>query len=109
MKLTQISLPVQAGVTRDREGFPVADTELVNEIPARKFSLKRQEAVTARQLGYTADCVFEVIDCVYHGQSVLLDADGAEYEIKRAFQPDDSQFVQLTCSRRQRGNGISGW
>ena len=58
----------------------------------------------AKQNGYTADQVVEIMACNYSGESFLVDeSTGDIYDIKRRFQKNKSMKVQLTCQMRERG------
>ena len=63
----------------------------------------------AKQNGYTADQIVEIMACNYSGESFLVDeSTGDIYDIKRRFQKNKSMKVQLICQMRERGKAQVG-
>lgn len=105
-KLTSVRFPISSKITKDDEGFNVIDDIQwgSDSYPAKLRDATNTESVKASQLGYSIEKVFEV-RC-YAGASVLIDeADGAIYDIKRAYSPEHSWRILLECERRKSGRG----
>ena len=101
-----ISLPVKKMYpTINDNGITMEETyKFIGGIPADFRDSTRDDEVLAKQNGYTADQVVEIMACNYSGESFLVDeSTGDIYDIKRRFQKNKSMKVQLTCQMRERG------
>lgn len=104
MWIKSVSLPVKKIVHTDKEGFQTENWEYMRGIRANFKDPTRQEELLANQRGYRANIVVEIVACVYNGASFLVDeATGEIYDIKRAYCPDKSMYIQLTGERRECG------
>lgn len=106
-----ISLPVKKkDPTINDNGIMMEETyEFIGGIPADFRDSTRDDEVLAKQNGYTADQVVEIMACNYSGESILVDESTGEiYDIKRRFQKNKSMKVQLTCQMRERGKEQAG-
>ena len=98
-----ISLPVKKNdPTINDNGIMMEETyEFIGGIPADFRDSTRDDEVLAKQNGYTADQVVEIMACNYSGESFLVDESTGEiYDIKRRYQKNKSMKVQLTCQMR---------
>lgn len=111
MRMTAISLPLNAEVIKDREGFEeVSLVEWLECIPANVRDATNKEQTTAYQNGYNVEKVFSILAVEYNGQTFLRDdTDGYIYDVMRAHRVTGSHILLLECERRQRGNGVWGW
>ena len=106
-----ISLPVKKmDPTINDNGITMEETyKFIGGIPADFRDSTRDDEVLAKQNGYTADQVVEIMACNYSGESFLVDeSTGDIYDIKRRFQKNKSMKVQLTCQMRERGKAQVG-
>ena len=106
-----ISLPVKKNdPTINENGIMMEETyEFIGGIPADFRDSTRDDEVLAKQNGYTADQVVEIMACNYSGESFLVDESTGEiYDIKRRYQKNKSMKVQLTCQMRERGKAQVG-
>ena len=61
--------------------------KFIGGIPADFRDSTRDDEVLAKQNGYTADQIVEIVACNYSGESFLVDeSTGDIYDIKRRFQ-----------------------
>lgn len=94
-------------VTKSPSGIKHVTDTWGKPIPADFKDATRNDAVAADQLGHTADQLVEIHKSAYDGQSYFKDvATGEIYDISRTFSKDGSMFVQMTCSKRERGKVV---
>ena len=104
MWTTSISLPVMSNSRQDMAGFIKDDKLYLEGVPANMLDATRQDEILANQMGYTADVVVEIDAAAYDGAGYFIDeATGEEYDIKRTYKADRSDFIQLTGQRRHHG------
>lgn len=88
---------------RDGEGY-VSETRKtwLTGIPANFLDVTREDEILAQQYGYTASQRIEIAACNYNGEKTLLEeASGERYEVRRAFRKNKGNFVELICERRE--------
>lgn len=88
---------------RDAEGY-VSETKesWLSGIPANFLDVTREDEILAQQFGYTASQRIEIAACNYNGEKTLMEeASGERYEVKRAFRKNKGNFAELICERRE--------
>lgn len=91
----------------DDEGMETVKETTVDGVPASFTDVTRDDIILAQQSGYQADQTIILMACNYDGQRTVIDeATGDEYLVRRIFRANKSMQVQLTCERRERGGKL---
>lgn len=98
---TSIKFPYGYKQETDKSGVKQNTPLYVCGIPANKKDTTRNDEILAKQIGYTAEVIYEVMECNYTGSSILIDeSTDIEYEIKRSYKKEKSNLIELTCEKR---------